>query len=68
MQGEGERASGGIVLAGWSFGGQWMLAFLANTLSLPPEEVRLSKYVRRVIVYGMFPFYSAMCMPFDRLI
>ena len=50
-RGKGKAATGGIVLAGWSFGVTMMTAFLANVASFS-SEVQLSKYVRRVVFYG----------------
>ena len=46
------EGKGGIVLAGWSFGSAWMVAFLANVASFGANDVDLSAYVRRVIFYG----------------
>ncbi|RDX41295.1 hypothetical protein OH76DRAFT_1412218 [Lentinus brumalis] len=48
-QGDGEDAKGGIVLAGWSLGAIWALAFLAHAPSLYSPQLDLCKYVRRVI-------------------
>ena len=50
-RGKGKAATGGIVLAGWSFGVTMMTAFLANVAYFS-SDVQLSKYVRRVVFYG----------------
>ena len=46
--------AGGIVLVGWSLGTVWMNAALAalNAGSDDTLDVDLSKYLRRVIIYG----------------
>ncbi|KAH9850273.1 Alpha/Beta hydrolase protein [Lenzites betulinus] len=44
-----ENNKGGIVVAGWSLGTGWMTALLAYATSLPPQEVKLSKYMQRVV-------------------
>lgn len=49
---DGENNSGGIVVAGWSLGGSWMIALLAHVASFPTDEVKLSDYVRRVVIFG----------------
>ena len=49
-----EENAGGIVVAGWSFGAAWMMALLANVASFPMQKIDLSKYVRRVIIYGVY--------------
>ena len=51
---EPERNRGGIILAGWSLGMLWMTATLANleTFDDSAVNVDLSKYLRRVIIYG----------------
>ncbi|KAI0682296.1 Alpha/Beta hydrolase protein [Cerioporus squamosus] len=58
VQGSGQDAKGAIVLAGWSLGAIWPLAFLAHAPSLRSPEVDLSQYVRRVIshdcAFGFF--------------
>nr|VWP01617.1 Atypical/PIKK/TRRAP protein kinase [Ganoderma boninense] len=41
--------TGGIVVAGWSFGTSLMTAFLANMASFPAGDVDLRKYLRRVV-------------------
>ncbi len=51
--------TGGIVIAGWSFGSVWMLAVLAFASSFPTTDVYLSKYVRRVVCYGELWSFSA---------
>jgi pimeloyl-ACP methyl ester carboxylesterase len=47
-----------ITLAGWSLGALWMAALLAHAPSFPATEVALHQYLRRVIVYGVFPHFS----------
>jgi hypothetical protein len=47
--------SGGIVLCTWSFGATLMTALLANLASLPSNEVHLTEYIRRTVLYGKFP-------------
>ncbi|KAI0700839.1 hypothetical protein C8T65DRAFT_789832 [Cerioporus squamosus] len=46
-----EENTGGIVIAGWSFGSVWMEALLAFASSFPITDIELSKYVRRVVCY-----------------
>ncbi|KAH9887036.1 hypothetical protein C8Q73DRAFT_714415 [Cubamyces lactineus] len=41
---------GGIVVAGWSFGTSWMTALLANVMAFPVEDIKLSDYMRRVVL------------------
>ena len=49
-----EGNAGGIVVAGWSFGAAWMMALLANVATFPMQKIDLSKYVRRVIIHGVY--------------
>ncbi|KAI0668283.1 hypothetical protein C8Q78DRAFT_1071552 [Trametes maxima] len=51
--GEPAKGTGGIVVAGWSFGTIWMTALLASIPSPTDNEstVDLSKYVRRVVFF-----------------
>ncbi|EIW57458.1 uncharacterized protein TRAVEDRAFT_29546 [Trametes versicolor FP-101664 SS1] len=51
------KNTGGIVVAGWSLGGSWMTAFLAHVTSFPADEVRLSDYMRRVVIFDS-PFLA----------
>ncbi|RPD55341.1 hypothetical protein L226DRAFT_491832 [Lentinus tigrinus ALCF2SS1-7] len=55
IQGVGQNAKGGIVLAGWSLGAIWSLAFIVHASSFSSLEVDLSvdlsKYVRRVVLH-----------------
>ena len=51
--GEGGEVRGGIVLVGWSLGSVWAIAFMAHAPSFR-SDVQLSKWVRRVVLYGMF--------------
>ncbi|PIL34412.1 hypothetical protein GSI_03187 [Ganoderma sinense ZZ0214-1] len=44
-----EANTGGIVVAGWSFGTTLMTAFLANMASFLVGDVDLRKYLRRVV-------------------
>ncbi|KAI0776700.1 Alpha/Beta hydrolase protein [Trametes elegans] len=44
-----EQGTGGIIVAGWSFGSGLMTALLANLASFPANEVKISQYVRRVV-------------------
>ncbi|KAI1782847.1 hypothetical protein LXA43DRAFT_1049174 [Ganoderma leucocontextum] len=46
-----EKNTGGIVVAGWSLGALWMTSLLAYAPSFPVNDVKLSGYVRRVIVF-----------------
>ncbi|EJF62060.1 hypothetical protein DICSQDRAFT_169637 [Dichomitus squalens LYAD-421 SS1] len=46
-----EKNTGGIILAGWSFGALWMNALMAYVSSFPVNDVELSKYVRRVVIF-----------------
>ena len=43
---------GGIVVVGWSLGILWMTSLLADLDSFTQSGVDLSKYLRRVILYG----------------
>ena len=52
ISGQGKYSDGGIILAGWSFAALWMLAFLAYAPSFPSSEIDLTRYVRRVVLYG----------------
>ncbi len=47
-----DRNAGGIVVAGWSLGALWMTSLLAYAPSFPVNDVELSGYVRRVVVFG----------------
>ena len=51
-----EANAGGIVIGGWSFATAWMTSLLANVAQFPIGEVKLSDYVRRVILYGACSF------------
>ena len=44
--------TGGIILAGWSFGAVWISALLANVATFPVGEIRLRDYVRQLVYYG----------------
>ncbi|KAI0656209.1 hypothetical protein C8Q70DRAFT_341256 [Cubamyces menziesii] len=41
--------TGGIVVAGWSYGTSWMSALLANIKAFPAVDFKLSNYIRRVV-------------------
>ncbi|KAI0365120.1 alpha/beta-hydrolase [Pilatotrama ljubarskyi] len=43
--------AGGLVVVGWSLGSVWITALLANVRLFPEGDVKLSEYVRRVILY-----------------
>ncbi|KAI0355227.1 alpha/beta-hydrolase [Trametes cingulata] len=43
--------AGGLVVVGWSLGSVWITALLANVRLFPETDVKLSEYVRRVILY-----------------
>lgn len=47
-----EQHAGGIVLVGWSLGGASVEAVLAHAGTFPVGDVQLSKYVRRIVIYG----------------
>ena len=53
-RGDGAIKQGGIVLAGWSFGGLWSTAFTAYAHTFSSPDVPLDKYVWRVICYGEY--------------
>ncbi|KAH9850910.1 hypothetical protein C2E23DRAFT_266108 [Lenzites betulinus] len=53
--------AGGIVVAGWSFGGIWMTALLAHVASFVGEGPDLSEYVRRVVLFE--PSYRLLGLP-----
>ena len=46
------RNKGGIVLAGWSLGVAWITALLTHVGNIQPSRVDLSRYIRRVVLYG----------------
>ncbi|EIW52719.1 uncharacterized protein TRAVEDRAFT_135327 [Trametes versicolor FP-101664 SS1] len=46
-----ERNTGGIIVAGWSFGTVWITALLAHSASFATNSVDLSAYMRRVIFF-----------------
>ncbi|KAH9850272.1 hypothetical protein C2E23DRAFT_318207 [Lenzites betulinus] len=41
---------GGIIIAGWSLGGSFMNALLAHVASIPVGDVKLSDFMRRVVL------------------
>ncbi|CDO72521.1 hypothetical protein BN946_scf184983.g4 [Trametes cinnabarina] len=43
---------GGIIVVGWSFGSIWITSLLASVREFAEKDVQLSKYVRRVILFG----------------
>lgn len=46
---------GGVALVGWSMGNIFTLSMLASVHTLPaPVRRRLSLYVKRAIMWGMF--------------
>ncbi|PIL34449.1 hypothetical protein GSI_03225 [Ganoderma sinense ZZ0214-1] len=45
------KNTGGIVVAGWSLGALWMTSLLAYAPTFPVNDVELSAYVRRVVVF-----------------
>ena len=49
-----QGSTGGLIIAGWSLASAWLTALLAHVGSFKEEDVRLSEYVRRVILYGTF--------------
>ena len=53
VHGDGQSTKGGIVIAGWSLGAIWALAFIAHASSFSDSDVNLSQYVRRVVLHGM---------------
>ena len=50
--GAGSDAKGGIVVAGCSFGSVWMSTLLAHIAEFSAPDVQLSRYLRRVVLYG----------------
>lgn len=44
--------SGGIILCTWSFAALWMMGLLANVSSFPTGDTDLTRYVRRMLLYG----------------
>ena len=52
VHGDGRSTKGGIVIAGWSLGAIWALAFIAHAPSFSDSDVNLSQYVRRVVLHG----------------
>ncbi|CDO72522.1 hypothetical protein BN946_scf184983.g5 [Trametes cinnabarina] len=42
---------GGIVIVGWSLGSTWITSLLASVDQFPEDDVQLSKYVRRVVLF-----------------
>ena len=53
VHGDGQSTKGGIVIAGWSLGAIWALAFIAHAYSYSDSDMNLSQYVRRVVLHGM---------------
>ncbi|TBU24586.1 hypothetical protein BD311DRAFT_701753 [Dichomitus squalens] len=51
-----EANTGGIIIGGWSFGAAWMTALLANAASFPVRDIKLGRYMRRVIIYDTADF------------
>ncbi|RPD78506.1 hypothetical protein L226DRAFT_457815 [Lentinus tigrinus ALCF2SS1-7] len=49
--GDPRRNAGGIVLVGWSLGVLWANALLAHAASFHHDDVNLSRYLRRVVLY-----------------
>ena len=48
-----EAGGGGVVLAGWSLGVYWLLAFLRHAGSFASDsDVDLTRYVHRAIIHG----------------
>ncbi|RDX48063.1 hypothetical protein OH76DRAFT_696785 [Lentinus brumalis] len=45
------RNAGGIVLVGWSLGMLWCTALLAHVASFQHDDVNLSRYLRRIVLY-----------------
>lgn len=43
---------GGIILCGWSLGGSWITALLANLDLTQASQVNLGLYIRRTVLYG----------------
>ena len=54
VEAENIPRSGGLIIAGWSFGASWITALLANAPEFPTRGVHLAAYVRRTILYGAF--------------
>ncbi|KAJ8488426.1 hypothetical protein ONZ51_g3568 [Trametes cubensis] len=48
--------TGGLIIAGWSLASAWLTALLAHVRSFKEEDVKLSEYVRRVILYDSSHF------------
>ena len=44
-------ATGGLVVAGWSFGTKWITSFLQQLARFPAGDVELRAYVRRIVLY-----------------
>ena len=51
-------SKGGLMLVAWSFGSTWLTAFLSNLTKFPVNDVDLSPYIRRTILYGMHTLCS----------
>ena len=51
--GEGKGTSGGIILVGWSYGSVYMTAALAHLAEFSSPDVLLSRFLHRVVIYGM---------------
>lgn len=49
-----ENNKGGIIIAGWSLGGSFMNALLAHVASIPVDDVKLSDFMRRVVLLGIY--------------
>ena len=63
-----DKNTGGIVIAGWSLGALWMTSLLAYAPFFPANDVELSGYVRRVVVFGAsLPYIPIMPIPHLKL-
>jgi hypothetical protein len=49
---EAHNATGGIVLCSWSFANTYMTSLLANVASFSGSEVDLTKFIRRIVLFG----------------
>ncbi|KAL5522412.1 hypothetical protein ACEPAG_8428 [Sanghuangporus baumii] len=61
VQEENTSRTGGLVVAGWSFGAAWVTALLANAAEFSINDNQLGAYIRRAVLYD--PPYHALGYP-----
>lgn len=59
--------SGGIILAGWSFGTVFITSLLANAPTFPKGTVDVAAHMRCVLNYGMRLSFASTCIADPRI-